>query len=230
MCGRFALGIPKKRLEHVFAAQFQEPYVPHYNIAPGQEAFVVAGGDGGRFGVPRRWGLVPHWADDPKAGYRMINARSETVFDKPAFRDSIRTARCLVPVQAFYEWKNTEEGKQPHAIGVDGCDVFAMAGIMARWQDGKTGEVVESFSVLTCAPNELVRRIHDRMPVIIAPTDWDHWLDGDVQQSEKLEPLLRPYPAMAMCSWPVSTVVNTVVHDGPDLLKRVEIMTQGRLF
>jgi len=163
-------------------------------------------------------------------GFKMANARSETVFEKPAFRDPVRSARCLVPVQAFYEWKVADSGKQPYAVAVAETDLFAMAGIMARWQDNDTGEVVDSVTILTCEPNTLMEAIHHRMPVILGPGAWATWLDPAVSRTETLAPLLVPYPSQGMCAWPVSSVVNKVVHDGPDLLERVKILRQGSLF
>lgn len=228
MCGRFALGIPKKRLEEIFSVEVPQNYSPRYNLAPGQEVLVVPSGSDAL--VFRNWGLVPSWAEDRKIGYKMINSRSETVFDKPAFRESVRSARCLVPAQAFYEWKITGSGKQPFAIGPVNGEVFAMAGIMAHWEDQATGEVVDSFSILTCAPNTLMDSIHDRMPVILPATRWHSWLDPSCTDVSLLESMLVPYPSKAMQLWPVSTVVNKVSHDGSELLDRVDVMRQASLF
>jgi len=226
MCGRFALGIPKKRLEEVFGTPAPEEYAPRYNLAPGQDIPAVAS-----TGMAmRRWGLVPHWAKDPSVGFKMINARSETVFEKPAFREPVRVGRCLVPAQAFYEWKAGEQGKQPYAIGVADSDLFAMAGVSARWQDAETGEVVDSVAVLTCASNELMASIHDRMPVILPSEAWSAWLDPAVTKSEILAPLLVPFTARSMRAWTVSQAVNKVVHEGPELLERVDVLRQGSLF
>lgn len=217
MCGRFALGIPKKRLEECFGLPVPDEYLPRFNIAPGSEVLVVeAAGMGWR-----RWGLVPPWAEDPKVGYRMINARSESVFDKPSFREPVRSARCLVPAQAFYEWRKDGKVRQPFAIAVRGEDVCAMAGIMARWQDGKTGEVVDSVAVLTCPPNSVMKPIHDRMPVILDRSAWGVWLDPSVTASEKLVGFLTPSPAETMTAWPVSDAVNKPGIDRPDLLEKV---------
>lgn len=220
MCGRFALGIPKKRLEEVFGLAAPDDYAPRYNVAPGLDvlAVVFAGG------VPRmarfRWGLIPAWADDPKVGYKKINARSENVFDKPSFRESVRCSRCLVPVQAFYEWRRQGRARQPFAFGPEDADLFAMAGIAARWQDPATGGAVDSLAVLTCPPNELMAPIHDRMPVILSPDAWSGWLDSAETSPENLAPLLVPYPARSMRVWPVNPLVNSVANDGPELLER----------
>lgn len=230
MCGRFALGIPKKRLEEVFGVQAPDAYAPRYNIAPGQEVLVVESLTGSARATYRKWGLVPHWAKESRVGFKMINARSETVFDKPAFRESIRQSRCLIPAQAFYEWQQTETGKQPFAIGMKEGDTFAMAGIMAHWESGETGEVIDSFSVLTCAPNTLIKNIHDRMPVILSPDSWGQWLASEVTGRDGLEGLLKPLPAAEMKAWPVSSAVGMVRLDGPQLLEREEILRQGSLF
>lgn len=226
MCGRFALGIPKKRLEEVLGTPAPEDYAPRYNLAPGQDIPAVA-----HSGMTiRRWGLVPHWAKDPSVGFRMINARSETVFEKSAFREPVRVGRCLVPAQAFYEWKAGEQGRQPYAIDVAGSDFFAMAGVSARWQDAETGEVVDSVAVLTCASNELMATIHDRMPVILPQEVWSIWLDPALTGPDDLAPLLAPFPARLMRVWAVSSSVNRVAHDGPGLLDRVDVIRQGSLF
>lgn len=228
MCGRFALGIPKKRLEEVFGLPAPEGYVPRYNVAPGQPVAVVSS----QGFAERKWGLVPHWADDPQVGYSMINARSETVFEKPSFRDAVRTSRCLVPAQAFYEWKRDGMGKQPYAIGLADTDVFAMAGIMARWQSEGAKEIVESMAILTCPANKLLSPIHDRMPVILAPDVWAGWLSHEHVGHEGLAPLLTPYPAAEMRAWTVGSAVNRVANEGPKLLEPIAVVAekQGTLF
>jgi len=221
MCGRFALGIPKKRLEEVFSVPMPDDYSPRYNVAPGQEAVAVAARDGNISVRMLKWGLVPHWAKDTKIGFKMINARSETVFEKPAFREPVRSARCLIPAQAFYEWQRVDGRKQPFAISINDMDVFALAGLMAHWQDEATGEVVDSFTVLTCPPNELMAPIHDRMPVILKPDAWFNWLDPAIGEPDQLRTLFSPYPAQDMRAWPVGMVVNAVANDGEQLLERV---------
>lgn len=225
MCGRFALGIPKKRLEEVFNLPVPDDYAPRYNVAPGLDVLVVAS-DGF---VRRRWGLVPHWADDPKVGHKMINARSETVFEKPSFRDPVRTARCLVPAQAFYEWKREGGGRQPFATALKDSDVFAMAGIMAHWQSRKTGEIVDSMAVLTCAPNAALASIHDRMPVILPSDLWSDWLNPVNTDAAQLASLLVPYPAEKMRVWPVSPAVNRVASEGAELLSSSSLAGWGKL-
>ncbi|WP_319583160.1 SOS response-associated peptidase [uncultured Pseudodesulfovibrio sp.] len=216
MCGRFALGIPKKRLEEVFGLAVPDDYAPSYNVAPGTGVLAVEGA-----GFTRRlWGLVPPWADDPGVGKRFINARSETVFDKPSFRESALHHRLLIPAQTFYEWRREAGGRTPFAFALDGQDCFAMAGIGASRTDSHTGEVLETMAVLTCPPNAVMAPVHDRMPVILPPEVWSAWLDP-VASMESLSSLLVPYPAKAMRVWPVSSRVNSPVTDGPELLKPV---------
>ena len=230
MCGRFALGIPRVRLEELFSVSLSDDYAPRYNIAPGSEVLSFVAPEGSVRPAMLRWGLVPHWAKDASVGFSMINARSESVFDKPAFEQSIRMTRCLVPAQAFYEWKVVDGRKQPYAITINDADVFAMAGIASSWEDHASGEIVDSFSILTCAPNELMATIHDRMPVILNQDSWSLWLDPAVTEQEVVEPLLDSFPAATMRAWSVGDAVNKVANDSPDLLERVDVMRQGRLF
>lgn len=230
MCGRFALGIPKIRLEEVFEIVLPDSYSPRYNIAPGSDVLTVAAPEGTPRPAFLRWGLVPNWAGDANIGHSMINARVETVFDKPAFEMSVRMARCLVPAQAFYEWKSVDGRKQPYAVGTDDGSVFAMAGITSNWEDHATGEILDTFSILTCPPNALMADIHDRMPVILPAEAWSRWLDPDVTEPEHLQPLLEPYPAAAMRVWPVGSGVNSPANDSREVLERVDVMRQGRLF
>lgn len=225
MCGRFALGIPKKRLEAVFGLPVPDGYAPRYNAAPGQ-AVAVAAPEG--FLLPR-WGLVPPWADPDAAG--LINARSETVFDKPSFRDAVRARRCLVPAQAFYEWRRQGRARQPFAFAVEDADVFAMAGILSRRRDGATGAEIDTLAILTCAANAVMAPVHDRMPVILPDSAWGAWLDPATQGPGGIADLLVPYPAQSMRAWPVGAAVNAVGNDGPSLLDRAEIAApqQGSL-
>lgn len=225
MCGRFALGVPKKRLEEVFGMDAPDDYTPRYNVSPGQDILVVRE----ESMAYRKWGLVPHWAKEASVGFRMINARSETVFNNPAFREPVRQSRCLIPLEAFYEWNETPSGKQPHAISIDNSDIFTMAGIAASWQDRETGEVLDSVAVLTCASNSLMNHIHGRMPVILDPQAWETWLDSSVARAELLSPLLVPCPASFMRAWSVSTAVNKVASEGKALLSRVGVHRQGSL-
>ena len=217
MCGRYQLKTEAGRLAELFHAlhvEGGELIQPRYNIAPGTPVLIVRDTPTGRRIEHVRWGLVPGWADDPKIGYRMINARSETAATKPGFRGAMKYRRCIVPVSGFYEWKKINSTtKQPHHITVEGADVFGLAGLWELWQD-PAGNELETMAVLTCAPNEMMADLHDRMPVILAPNDFDAWLDPDQQDATKASQLCRPYPAKKMVAWPVSAYVNKAGNEG----------------
>jgi putative SOS response-associated peptidase YedK len=214
MCGRFALIAPDQDL----AVQFDLPTVPtlapRYNIAPTQPVAVVrsTAGAAARELAVLHWGLVPFWAEDPKIGARMINARAETAAEKPAFRAAFRRRRCLVPADGFYEWQKLNGGKQPFFIRLQDGRPFAFAGLWEHWQ-GPEDAVLESCTLLTTGPNELMQALHNRMPVILPPQDYALWLDPQVGQVERLQPLLRPYPAAEMIAYPVSRRVNSPEND-----------------
>jgi putative SOS response-associated peptidase YedK len=157
--------------------------------------------------VALRWGLVPSWADDPAVGNRLINARAETVASKPSFRAAFRQRRCLVPADGFYEWQKQAGKKQPFYIHLRGGGPFAFAGLWERWQGAD--EPIESFTIVTTEANELVRSLHERMPVILPREAYKHWLDPAYAKLEELQALLRPYPAEEMAAFPVSTRVNS---------------------
>lgn len=216
MCGRFALITPGEVLAEQFQLSEVPALAPRYNIAPTQPIAAVRLA---REGIARelvllRWGLIPSWAKDPGVGSRLINARSETVAEKPSFRSAFKSRRCLVPADGFYEWQRQERGRQPFFIRMREGTPFAIAGLWEHWQ-GPEGEVIESCTLLTTAANEVMRPLHDRMPVILNPKDYDLWLDPDVQKREALSPLLRPYTAEAMVAYPVRPVVNSPANDSP---------------
>jgi len=220
MCGRFTLITSAE----VVAEQFQLIEVPslspRYNVAPTQPVAAVrpSPGNGGRELVLLRWGLIPFWAKDSAIGSRMINARSETVAQKPAFRAAFRRRRCLVPADGFYEWQRQERGKQPFYIRLDDEKPFAFAGLWEHWE-GPDENTIDSCTVLTTEPNDLIRLLHNRMPVILAPKDYDLWLDPGVQEAELLQPLLRPYPSENMIAYPISTWVNSPSNEGPQCIE-----------
>jgi putative SOS response-associated peptidase YedK len=220
MCGRFTLITPAE----VVAEQFQlieaPSLSPRYNVAPTQPVAAVrpSPGNGGRELVLLRWGLVPFWAKDPAIGSRMINARSETVAQKPAFRAAFRRRRCLVPADGFYEWQRQEQGKQPFYIRLGDEKPFAFAGLWEHWE-GPDETTIDSCTLLTTEPNDLIRLLHNRMPVILAPSDYDLWLDPGVQEAELLQPLLRPYPSENMIAYPISTWVNSPRNEGPQCIE-----------
>lgn len=209
MCGRFAFTVPLA----AFAKAFPDFTVcadwdPRYNIAPTQMVPVVLN-DGRRRIELVRWGLIPHWADDPSIGNRLINARSETVAEKPAFRDAFRRRRCIILVDGFYEWRREPGGrrKTPIYIKLKNGDPFAFAGLWAEWKSPQ-GETIRSCTIITCDSNELLARVHHRMPVIIPREAFDLWLDPEPQDPEVLKPLMKQFPAELMCAYPVSPTVN----------------------
>jgi putative SOS response-associated peptidase YedK len=219
MCGRFTLATPEQDL----VVQFNLPEIPElqprYNIAPTQPvaAVRVPMPDGDRELVMLHWGLIPFWAKDPGLGARLINARSETVADKPAFRAAFRRRRCLVPADGFYEWQKQNGTKQPFFIRLQDGRPFAFAGLWERWQD-QDGGVIESCTLLTTRPNELLQPLHNRMPVILHPHDYALWLDPEAQDIDALHRLLNPYPPGEMEAYPVSRYVNAPQNEGPDCI------------
>ncbi len=220
MCGRFSLGTPAAKLAELFQLDEVPPWTPRYNIAPTQEVLAVVRPQDAPTRSPRllRWGLIPPWADDPRIGNRLINARAETVATKPAFRRAFKERRCLLLVNGFFEWQRQARRKQPFYICIRDGRPFAFAGLWEHWQ-GSEGTTVQSCTILTTTSNELVGGIHHRMPVILSPTDYDRWLDPGIQDPEALQPLLRPYPADEMTAYPVSTRVNNPANDSPDCVE-----------
>lgn len=218
MCGRFTLSSPGEIVADLFHLGEVPELTPRFNVAPTQRvAVVVAPEPDRRKLVGMRWGLVPSWAKDVKIGARMINARSETVATKPAFRSAFKRRRCLVVADGFYEWKRVGKAKQPFHIRMADGSPFGMAAVWEVWQPSD-GERVVSCSVLTTTPNPLVADVHDRMPVILPPERHAVWLDTDLTDRDTLSALLRPYDADAMCAAPVDRRVGNVRNDDPGLI------------
>ena len=216
MCGRFSLGVDTDRLIAEFGiAVVSEPHEPRYNIAPTQPVPAVVRGDEGlRLGA-LRWGLVPHWADDPGIGSRMINARSETVDRKPAFEAPFRDRRCWVLADGFYEWREEDGRKVPIRFRLPDGRPFAFAGLWDRWR--LADREIVSCTILTSEPNAAVRPVHDRMPVVLPADVREEWLDPDAG-TDRLKSLLQPYPG-PMASQRVSTRVNSPENDDPSILE-----------
>lgn len=186
---------------------------PRYNIAPTQSVIVV-GDDGKRYLKQMKWGLIPSWAKDPSIGNRMINARVETLAEKPAFRAALKKRRCLIPADGFFEWQKLGKVKQPVRIVLKSREPFGFAGLWEHWTSPE-GEEVLSCTIITTEANEVLRSIHNRMPVILMQVAESIWLDPQVQEPEKLLPLLRQYPSDQMEFYPVSREVNSPVVDKP---------------
>lgn len=194
------------------AEQLPEAYTPRFNIAPGQMiAAVIAHNGRNRIGR-LQWGLIPSWAKDAKIGSSLINARAETLMDKPSFRKALLHKRCLIPADGFYEWKKTPKGKQPLRFTLKSKEIFAMAGIYDSWMS-PDGHRVNSCSIITTAPNRLVEDVHDRMPVILRPEYEALWLDRGLSQAGELLPLLVSYDPDAMTAYPVHAMVGNVKND-----------------
>jgi putative SOS response-associated peptidase YedK len=227
VCGRYTLTASLPDLVDIFDVPVPEfQHSPRYNIAPTQEAPVVAQDSRGRRMGLLRWGLVPSWARDPATGSRLINARSETVAEKPAFRQAFRARRCLVPADGFFEWKQEVESptgkgsKQPYWIHLATREPFAFAGLWERWAPPK-GDPLHSFTILTMEATEAIREIHPRMPVILPPGAWDRWLDPNAS-TEDLLGLLELQREEEVRAHPVSTLVNSPRNDGPACIEAVE--------
>lgn len=216
MCGRFTLFQPAEAITAVFQLAYVPSLEPRYNIAPTQLVPTVLSTPKRQFQL-LRWGLIPSWAKDPAMGARLINARAETVEEKPSFRSAFRHRRCLVIADGFYEWQRQDRKKQPFYFRLQDGRPFAFAGLWEHWE-APGGEAIESCTILTTEANELLRPIHDRMPVILAPKDYDLWLDPTVQKLEPLQQLLCPYQSEAMTSYAVSTQVNNPANNSAECI------------
>lgn len=203
---------------------------PRYNIAPTQPALVVRESEAGRAVALLRWGLIPSWAKDPSIGARAINARAETVADKPSFRAAARRRRCLVPASGFYEWKREGKARLPYFIFPVGAPAFAFAAIRETW-GGADGSEIESFAILTTDANETIAPVHDRMPVVLDPADFARWLDPETTDFGAVADLARPFPPDRVVLRRVSGRVNSVHNEGPECLAPPEAEPgQGSLF
>ena len=224
MCGRFTLRTPVAELAEIFEAAARPDLAARYNIAPGQDILVAraaAGGDGGREFAMLRWGLVPHWAKDPAMAARLINARAETVAEKPSFRDSYRRRRCLVPADGFYEWRKRPDGAtQPYHLHLNDDAPFAIAGLWDSWR-APDGDALETCALITTEANRILEPIHHRMPVILPRDAYQSWLD-EHSSPDMLEALLRPYGPDDLEAVSVSPRVNNAGHDDASCLDEVE--------
>jgi putative SOS response-associated peptidase YedK len=220
VCGRFTIGEIKDLLPRFsVGSPVADMPRPRYNIAPTQDVSIIIRRSPNQL-VMMRWGLIPFWSKDEKIGSKLINARAETVTERPAFRTSMKDKRCLVPTTGFYEWRGTGKGKTPYLVRRTDEELFAMAGLYDHWKD-PYGKEVLSFTILTTAANELMAGIHDRMPVILAREDENEWLEPSPLSKDEMARLFRPYPPDRMEAYPVSTAVNDISKDSADLIKPV---------
>jgi putative SOS response-associated peptidase YedK len=219
MCGRFTLHTSGEEIAQHFALSIPPPLTPRYNIAPSQEACAIRTLESSRdrSAAFLRWGLIPRWAKEPKIGYRMINARAESVAEKPAFRAAFRHRRCLIPADGFYEWRRDGRTRQPFHLTRQDGGLFAFAGLWEQWRDPDAG-IIESFSIVTTRANDLLAPIHNRMPVILPPDAYPIWIDPGARDPGVLEGLLTPFPSQAMKAVPVSPRVNSPGADDPNLI------------
>jgi len=219
MCGRFALTLSSKDLREYFHLDNELPVIPRYNIAPSQNVAVIRLEDGKRILRELRWGLIPSWAKDKKIGYRTINARAETAHESPAFLSAFRARRCLIPANGFFEWDKAGGSKQPYFIHLADNQPMPFAGLWDHWQDEENTYVIESCTILTIDANKVVARLHNRMPVILEPKDFEFWLDPERQQVEQLRALLKPAAPEILGIYPVSPYVNKATHEGAQCLE-----------
>ena len=216
MCGRFTLTAPAKQVESLFDVVLQDALVARFNIAPTQPVLTVRlDADGQRQAEPMRWGLIPHWAKDASIGNRCLNARAETIHEKASFREPVRRRRCLIPASGFFEWRR--EGKKRFPTYFHFVDnLGAFAGVWENWKDGDTW--VRSCSIITTTPNAIVAPLHDRMPVVLDPSQFGAWLDPNTLFSD-VQPWLVPCESQLFEAWEVDPRVNLATNEGADLIE-----------
>lgn len=226
MCGRFTHRLTWKQIVELYKLTGDQPFElkPRYNVAPSQKVPVVRERAGRRELALLRWGLIPAWAKEAAIGYKMINARAETVATAPSFRAAFKTRRCLIPASGFFEWKQEGPRKQPYLIGHKDGTPLSLAGLWERWEQGP--EPVETFTIITTTPNELMAPIHDRMPVILPPEAFDAWLAPG--PSPIAEALLQPYPAEKLKTCPISTRVNSPKNDDSSIIEPL-VISEGKV-
>ena len=230
MCGRYSLIASIAELGERFGFDGADvAYSPSYNVAPTQGVLTVVAENDARRAVRMRWGLIPSWAREASIGSRMINARAETVAEKPSFRTALRRRRCLVLADGFYEWRRTSAGKRPMRITMASGEPFAFAGLWDTWRDPQD-EAVTSCTIITTVANDLLRPIHDRMPVILQRDQEGLWLDHDVREPDVLREALALYNSGAMKAYEVSTLVNSTANDGPGIIVRQGSLATTHMF
>jgi putative SOS response-associated peptidase YedK len=218
MCGRFTLHHAENEIVARFAVAEVAAHVePRYNVAPTQSVAAVIEHPHRQL-VAFKWGLVPSWAKDPSIGSRMINARAETIAEKPSYKQALAKRRCLIPADGFYEWKKMKGGSQPFHIRRRDGGLFAFAGLWERWEGGDGGPL-ETCTLITVEPNDLMAQIHDRMPAILKPEHEELWLDAKASYAPALTQLLRSYPDEELEAFPVSRAVNSPAHEGPSCVE-----------
>ncbi len=224
MCGRFSNDAKPEQIEKEFKVKISQEklFKPRYNIAPTQTIAAVLESNGERIIDALRWGLIPSWAKDESIGNKLINARAETLAEKPSFKNAFRSHRCIIPASGFYEWQKKGTGaKQPFYFHLKDKDVFGFAGLYEQWLDKESGEQIETCTIITTEANKVLEPVHDRMPVILKPEYYEQWLDVKEKDTDKLQKLLAPYPSAEMDSYRVSKSVNIPSNDSPELVKEI---------
>lgn len=222
MCGRFSLTLSAEQIESRFGVSVPQSYRPRYNIAPTQEILALISEGQSRTLQSFRWGLIPHWAKDPKIAQRLINARAETLWEKPSFRDAVRRRRCLIIADGFYEWRQTPQGKKiPVYVRLKSKEPFGFAGLWETW-NSPDGQTLKTCTIITTEPSELIKPIHDRMPVIVPRELEELWLDPSPKARAEVERVLRPYRAEELELFDVSSAVNSPTNDGPECVQPKE--------
>jgi putative SOS response-associated peptidase YedK len=215
MCGRFVLEHSPDQLMKVYRLSSAPDLSPRYNVTPSQQIAVVRQQNGGdRELSSLQWGLIPSWSKDSAIGYKMINARSETVHEKPSFKQAFHARRCIIPASGFYEWNKVGKEKIPHYIRLRDGDIMSLAGLWERWKSPE-GKELETCTILTTAANSLVKKLHDRMPVILHKAEFDLWLDRDIDDVKRLTELFHPYPSDQLEEYVVNKDVNSPMNDSP---------------
>ena len=224
MCGRYRLTAKERFLSQFFNLDPEDlEWAARWNIAPTQQVATIRQDrkePKRKFGL-MRWGLIPYWSKDGAIGAKAINAMSETAAEKPLFREAVKRRRCLIPADGFYEWKRvSSKSKQPYNLGLAEDGVFAFAGLWERWKD-QAGAMIETCAILTTDANAIVEEIHDRMPVILEPEQYDLWLDPGITEPQRVADLLKPFDPRLMRKYPVSTMVNRVENEGPECAREI---------
>ncbi len=223
MCGRFTLTSDMDLLLYRFSAILMSDleYMPYYNIAPTQTILGVVKDAENTVLKPFTWGLIPFWSKDPKVGVKMINARSETIAQKPSFRNLLPNRRCLIPATGFYEWMKVSRAKQPFYIRPKNDELFSFAGLWDSWT-APSGETINSCTIITTEANDLIKPIHERMPVIFSPEQEQIWLDQDITDNTSLLPLLKPFPSELLSMYKVSPIVNSPLNNVHECIIPIE--------
>jgi putative SOS response-associated peptidase YedK len=225
MCGRFTITVTMEEVEKLCEAEFEKQedelmlFPPNYNASPGQKLPVITNEAPNKI-VNYRWGLIPFWAKDPTIGYKLINARSESILEKPSFKNAFKKRRCLIPADGYYEWDKKGKEKKPYRITLKNGELFSFAGIWETWTD-KSKNQIRTFSIITTEANELTKKLHDRMPCILNLEQKSDWLDIDLPEEVASE-MLKQYPSSKMKMYEVSPKVNSPKNNTPDLVKPVK--------